>query len=182
MPTVRLRPAREADLELLAAALSPEAHPWDWFGFSPSNALHRRFAVDGMISDDSGMLVVETGEKVLVGLVTWRAVRYGPSPACRAWNIGVLLLPDYRNRGYGSAAQRALAEYLFATTLAERVEAGTDVANVAEQRALEKAGFRHEGVLRHAQFRSGHWRDIMLYSILRAEAPPPEPETQPSNP
>lgn len=79
------------------------------------------------------------------------------------------MLPERRNRGYGSAAQRALAEYLFATTLIERVEASTDVDNVAEQRALEKAGFAREGVLRHAQFRDGQWRDVVLYSVLRAE-------------
>jgi len=66
-------------------------------------------------------------------------------------------------------AQRALAEYLFATTLAERIEAETDVENIAEQRALERAGFTREGVLRHTQFRAGRWRDNVIYSVLRAE-------------
>ncbi len=73
-------------------------------------------------------------------------------------------------RGHGTAAQRALADHLFATTLIERLEAGTDVDNIAEQRALEKAGFTGEGVLRHAQFRGGRWRDLVLYSRLRADA------------
>jgi RimJ/RimL family protein N-acetyltransferase len=89
--------------------------------------------------------------------------------ACRALNIGISLLPGHRGRGYGSAAQRALAEYLFATTLVERIEAETDVENVAEQRALERAGFTREGVLRHAQFHVGRWRDTVIYSVLRAE-------------
>jgi RimJ/RimL family protein N-acetyltransferase len=43
------------------------------------------------------------------------------------------------------------------------------VENVAEQRALERAGFTREGVLRHAQFHLGHWRDTVIYSVLRAE-------------
>jgi RimJ/RimL family protein N-acetyltransferase len=46
------------------------------------------------------------------------------------------------------------------------VEAATDVENFAEQRALEKAGFSREGIMRHAQFRDGAWRDIILYSRL----------------
>ncbi len=60
---------------------------------------------------------------------------------------------------------RQVAEYLFATTNVNRVEASTDVDNLAEQRALEKAGFPREGVLRGAQFRSGAHHD--LFSRLR---------------
>ena len=41
--------------------------------------------------------------------------------------------------------------------------------NVAEQRALERAGFTREGVLRHTQLRAGRWRDNVIYSVLRAE-------------
>jgi RimJ/RimL family protein N-acetyltransferase len=43
------------------------------------------------------------------------------------------------------------------------------VANIAEQRALEWAGFTREGVLRGACFRAGAWRDMVMYSVLRAE-------------
>jgi RimJ/RimL family protein N-acetyltransferase len=166
---IRLRPVQEADLEALAAGQSREADPWDWFGFRPANALRRHFSADGMISDQSGTLAVETSAGTLVGTVSWFAVQHGPSAACRAWNIGISLFPGHRRLGYGSAAQRTLAEYLFATTLFERVEAETDIENIAEQRALEKAGFTREGVLRHSQFRDGRWRDNLLYSVLRAE-------------
>ncbi len=170
MTEVNLRAFQEADLELLAAAnRSRDARSLDWFGFIPANALQRRFAADGMISDDHGVLVVETPGGDLAGQVSWFAVQHGPSSACRALNIGIMLLPEHRNCGYGSAAQRALARYLFATMLIERVEAETDVDNIAEQRALEKAGFTREGVLRSAQFRDGQWRDTVLYSVLRAE-------------
>ena len=51
----------------------------------------------------------------------------------------------------------------------ERVEASTDVENVPEQRALERAGFTREGVLRRAQWRAGDWHDVVLYSKLRGE-------------
>ena len=63
-----------------------------------------------------------------------------------AYNIGISLAVGVRGRGIGWRAQRMLAEHLFATTEVFRVEAGTDVHNVAEQRSLEKAGFTREGV------------------------------------
>lgn len=112
---------------------------------------------------------MDTPDGVLAGSVSWHTVQHGPSAVCRALNIGISLLPALRGKGYGWAAQRALAEYLFAATLAERIEAETDVANIAEQRALERAGFSREGVLRHAQFHAGRWRDTVLYSTLRGE-------------
>src|SRR6266567_2788049 len=40
------------------------------------------------------------------------------------------------------------------TATAHRIEAATEVGNVAEQRALEKAGFTREGVLRGSGWRS----------------------------
>jgi RimJ/RimL family protein N-acetyltransferase len=83
------------------------------------------------------------------------------------WNIGINLIPEGRGQGFGPEAQRGLAERLFATTDANRVEAMTDVENNAEQRALEKAGFVREGVLRGAQFRAGAWHDLVVYSLLR---------------
>jgi RimJ/RimL family protein N-acetyltransferase len=166
---VRLRPVQEADLGTLTENDSREADPWNWFRYTSADGLRRRFAEDGMLSEETGTLAVETPEGTLAGAVSWFTVQHGPSLACQALNIGISLLPAHRNRGYGSAAQRALAEYLFATTLTERIEAETDVENIAEQRALERAGFTREGVLRHTQFRAGRWRDNAIYSVLRAE-------------
>jgi RimJ/RimL family protein N-acetyltransferase len=51
----------------------------------------------------------------------------------------------------------------------QRIEAGTESGNVGEQKALEKAGFTREGVLRRACFRGGEYRDMMIYSKLRGE-------------
>ncbi len=89
--------------------------------------------------------------------------------------MGVAIAPEARGRGYGTAAQRQLARYLFAHTQANRIQATTEVTNFAEQRALEKAGFTREGVLRGAGFQGGRWHDGLLYSVLRTEVDPGDP-------
>jgi RimJ/RimL family protein N-acetyltransferase len=113
------------------------------------------------------VLDAQTGR--LLGVVSWHAVGYGGTFGCAAWNIGIELVPDARGRGVGTTAQRLLAEHLFATTGLDRVEAGVDVDNVAERRALEKAGFLRDGVIRGAQVRGGARRDLVLYGILRTD-------------
>jgi RimJ/RimL family protein N-acetyltransferase len=105
----------------------------------------------------------------LVGDVGWIPVANGPTYGCLAWEIGISLLPPARGRGIGSRAQRLLVEHLFATTDVDRVQATTDVDNIAEQRALERAGFRREGVLRGAQLRGGRRRDTVMYGLLRTD-------------
>ena len=169
MESVRLRALRESDLDQLTENETPELDPWNAFELQATNRHLRRFTANGGISEEAGTLAVETSDGVLVGSVGWHMVVHGPTAACRALNIGISLFASHRGRGYGSSAQQQLAEYLFASRLVERLEAGTDVDNIAEQRALESAGFSREGVMRHAQFRSGEWRDVVLYSRLRSD-------------
>jgi RimJ/RimL family protein N-acetyltransferase len=50
-----------------------------------------------------------------------------------------------------------------------RLQAGTEVDNIAEQRALEAAGFQREGIHRGVYFRDGRWRDSVMYGLVRDE-------------
>ncbi len=116
-----------------------------------------------------GAAVLEAGGERLLGVTSWHAVDYGGTVGCAAWNIGITLLPEARGRGVGSAVQRLLADHLFATTDLDRVEAGTDVDNVAERRALVRAGFVEDGTIRGAQLRGGRRRDLVFYARLRTD-------------
>jgi len=170
---VRLRPVTRDDIAFLVIKHTPEVTgPYNWFGFRSEAEILRRFEDDGFLGELYGKLIVEldTAEgSVPIGDVSWHAVDYGPPPASRCWNIGITLTPEWRGRGHGARAQRLLADHLFETTLVERVEASTDVENIPERRALERAGFTFEGVLRRAQFRGGAWRDLAQYSVVRGE-------------
>lgn len=156
------------DADLLDRWQRPDmAGEFNDFGIAYSPA---REAIErtGLIEPNRGTMIVERlVDREPIGTVTWRAVAYGPNPESRAWNIGIALIPAARGRGLGSEAQRLLAENLFATTPANRVEAMTDVTNLAEQRALEKAGFHREGVLEGSQFRAGDWHGLVVYAMVR---------------
>lgn len=165
--SIRLRPATTDDVGLLRRMLTePDFLGPDWSGFSDAGRLERRLATEGLLADDGGMLVVEV-DGVAVGQVSWHPVSHG-GPAT-VWNIGVALAPEARGRGTGTRAQAMIAEYLFAHTTAPRVEAGARADNVAECRALEKAGFTREGTLRSAQFKDGAWRDVAVFSRIRGD-------------
>jgi RimJ/RimL family protein N-acetyltransferase len=169
-PRLTLRPLREADLPYFDSWARPDADQWSFFGFRAPEQVRRDFAATGLVSPEATTLLVEV-DGVIVGDVGWHTVLYGPPPnAGHAPNIGIRLLKEHRSKGYGTAAQRMLADHLFATTQVNRVEASTDVENIAEQRSLEKAGFTREGVVRGAQFRAGAWHDLVAYSRLRADA------------
>jgi len=122
----------------------------------------------GLVGENGGTMIVESaasGEPI--GTVSWRTVRYGPNPESAAWNIGISLIPEARGHGFGTEAQRVLADHLFETTPVNRVEAMTDIDNVVEQRALEKAGFAREGVLRGSQYRARDWHDLVVFARVR---------------
>jgi RimJ/RimL family protein N-acetyltransferase len=170
---IRLRPLCAADVDPLARLYTePEAATApNWFGFSPAGAARSRsrVAAGETITEGGGSLAVTDEAGDLVGEVSWRQTDNSTPPNGRCWNVGIFVLPEARGRDYGSAAQRAIAEYLFSHTPAMRVEASTEAGNLAEQRALEKAGYSREGVLRKAVFRGGGYRDMVMFSILRTE-------------
>jgi len=168
---VSLRPLTAADLERAErVANDPDYNgPFGTYALAADGDVRRRFELDGYLNHDHGRLIVVDASGATVGVVSYIAIFHGPPPSNRVYNIGLDIDPAHRRRGYGAAAQALLARYLFDTYTIERVEASTDVENVAEQRALERAGFTREGILRHAQWRAGAWRDICLYSKLRGE-------------
>ncbi|MCX5555142.1 GNAT family N-acetyltransferase [Streptomyces sp. NBC_00038] len=165
---VTLRPVAEDDLSVLERfLLEPETvEPFQWFGWWDIGRWRRQWAENGLLTEDAGQLMVARDDEPM-GFVAWRKIV--SSRTTHYWNMGICLLPEARGKGVGTEAQRQLVQYLFAHTLVIRIEADTDVDNIAEQRVLEKVGFTREGVLRSVVFRNGRWRDGVRYSILRDE-------------
>ncbi len=166
---VRLRDVTLADAELLDSWMTVENKgSFNDFGMPHAPTDRESLARGPMRNDRNGQLIIERMvDGRPLGTVSWHAVRYGPNEESGAWNIGIALVPEARGHGYGTEAQRLVADFLFATTPIHRVEASTDVENLAEQRSLERAGFTREAVLRRVQFRAGAWHDLVNYARLR---------------
>ncbi|MFG1805497.1 GNAT family N-acetyltransferase [Streptomyces sp. NPDC049040] len=166
--TILLRPVGEDDVPALTGMINDPAiaAPFQWFGWQDPARMSRNWAENGMLGPDGGRLAVVDGTGLL-GLVSWRKIE--TAGASHFWNIGIILFPEARGRGVGTEAQRLLVRYLFAHTPVMRIEADTEVDNIAEQRSLEKAGFTREGVLRSVVFRDGAWRDGIIYGIVRGD-------------
>jgi RimJ/RimL family protein N-acetyltransferase len=84
--------------------------------------------------------------------------------------LGYVIACSHQRKGYATEATRAIIEWAFQQPTIYRVNASTDVENVASQRVLEKAGMVREGRLKkyilHPNI-SDIPRDSYLYAITK---------------
>jgi [ribosomal protein S5]-alanine N-acetyltransferase len=69
----------------------------------------------------------------------------GGPPKERRVIIGYWIDERYRNRGYGTEAVQALAQWAFENPTVSSVTASTPEENLASQRVLQKSGFNRRG-------------------------------------
>ena len=72
-------------------------------------------------------------------------------------------------KGYGTDAVNAMVDFGFGSLRLERIWLNVWTENERARRAYEKAGFVHEGTLRHDRYEGGRFTDGNLMSILRDE-------------
>lgn len=77
--------------------------------------------------------------------------------------------PSEWERGYGSAALRALLRWLFTETDLHRAFLQPRISNERAVHVYEKVGFRREGVLRRADYIDGEYHDAVMMAALREE-------------
>lgn len=159
----------ETRVEMMRRLQDPETwKPFNWFGFeypaTPGSAVH------GPSFGDGGALAVLDTSGALVAQVQWvPGFWFGGANRHRAWNIGLIVLPEYRRTRATRAALTLLIDYLFTHTSVHRLEATTPVEAATRDAGFESTGLRREGVMRRAQWREGSWRDVTMLAILRED-------------
>jgi RimJ/RimL family protein N-acetyltransferase len=85
--------------------------------------------------------------------------------------IGYTIGEQFRGKRYATAAIRALEEIAFAKDGfdLDRLDAVAAIENVASRRALERAGFRFEGIARGYLIVNGERVDHARYGLLRSD-------------
>lgn len=87
--------------------------------------------------------------------------------------LGYYLAEEYWGQGIMSGAIRQLCDTVFQTTDILRIYAEPFSYNAGSRRALEKAGFRYEGLMKNNAVKNGKMVDMALYSLTRSQEPYP---------
>jgi ribosomal-protein-alanine N-acetyltransferase len=83
--------------------------------------------------------------------------------------VGYLLDPIFKGRGYTSEAVQLVLKHVFLTLGWNKVEADILPQNHASIRVVEKAGFKQELLLRDHEFWEGKFYDQVWYGLTRSE-------------
>ncbi|MFH9469533.1 GNAT family N-acetyltransferase [Streptomyces clavifer] len=83
--------------------------------------------------------------------------------------VELMLAPEYRGQGHGSAALDALVDLAFGELPFHRLAVETHTENSPALAVLTKSGFVHEGVSRAACLHRGRRHDLAVLSLLRPE-------------
>jgi RimJ/RimL family protein N-acetyltransferase len=89
--------------------------------------------------------------------------------------LGYIVAPSARGRGYGSEMLRQLTTWAFLERNAKRLVLLIDVHNRASQRVARAAGYQLEGVMRSSYFKQGLRSDCQMWSRLTTDPPAPLP-------
>ncbi len=87
----------------------------------------------------------------------------------RATSGTVIGEKDAWRRGYGVDVMRVRTKFAFETLNLHRLESEAYDGNVASQKALERVGYRREGIFRKRFWSEGRWHDAIRYAILDEE-------------
>ncbi|MFI7081740.1 GNAT family N-acetyltransferase [Micromonospora sp. NPDC049903] len=105
----------------------------------------------------------ETGQLVGEVLLIWTSEEH------RQGEIGYLLNPGHRGRGYATEAARTMLALAFDRCDLHRVVGRLDARNTASAQVLTRLGMRREAHLRENEYVKGEWADEVIYAMLARE-------------
>jgi RimJ/RimL family protein N-acetyltransferase len=155
---VNLRIAEKEDVPLIAEWWND----MEYFGEHQGLMTISKAKLEKVVLEDTIFFVIEKKDGTKIGHISgWMRGRM--------MEIGFALVPSERGKGYGTEAIKIMVDYLFLSKDIVRIQVSTGTKNIASQKALERAGFSKEGIMRKSWYIRGEYRDMYLYSILREE-------------
>ncbi len=95
------------------------------------------------------------------------ALTFGKDIYCKSAEIGYWLAEPFWGKGIMSRAIRELCEFGFLNYDVVRIFAEPFAHNTGSRRALEKAGFALEGVLKKSVYKNGRFCDSCIYALIK---------------
>ncbi|MBR5111103.1 MAG: GNAT family N-acetyltransferase [Clostridia bacterium] len=177
-----LRPFTEADYPLILRISSDQAtteylYFWGRIGSTPESDAKRylEYAMDSWSASpirarEFCLVVKETGEAIGNGSVEWAADEPGTA------ELGWILLPGHRGKGYATEAGRELIRAAFEIMGADTVIAHCDSRNRASRNVMERLGMTLRETVPEARpaKRAGEKKgDECTYALNRESSSPP---------
>jgi len=170
---VRLRPLRSDDApacvqacqDPLSVRYTTVPHPYDE---KQAEAFIHTFAPSMWARGTEAVFAVADADDALVGTMALRLP--GDELYTPTGDVGYLIGPWARGRGYASAALQALCDWGFANLALRRIEWQAYVGNTASRATAERAGFLVEGELRQALPHRGTFEDSWIGSRIAPAA------------
>jgi len=118
---------------------------------------------DGLGKDDKNIVfAVETKAGKYLGNGGLHKIDY----ISRNAEIGLFIgCPNEQGKGYGTEAERLIANYAFSIGL-KKVYGSIFSDNIASLKAAEKNGCEIEGKLKKHIFKNGQWHDVVLIAFI----------------
>jgi [ribosomal protein S5]-alanine N-acetyltransferase len=166
-----LRYAGASDAPALLA-LASDAEVTRWFSWGPyaSDDEPRAFIAGQAAEREAGVrldFLIEQREHGPVGVIGLNEL----SRRDRRAMVGTWLGRDHWGSGVNAESKALVLHLAFAVCGLERVGAYSNPENVRSTRALERLGFRHEGVLRAWHRHGSTHHDVNVFGLLRNEWP-----------
>jgi len=167
-PRLTLRVPEPADAAgLFALARDPEVTRWLSWGPYESEDEPLRWIERAAAHREAGErleLIVHHGERVL-GMTGLMEI----SPRDRRAMVGTWLGREHWGTGVNAESKALILHLAFETLGLHRVGAYSNVSHARSQRALERLGFRREGVLRAWHRHPDGYHDVVVFGLLADE-------------
>jgi RimJ/RimL family protein N-acetyltransferase len=165
---VFLRPLVPEDLAntflwtLQSEPQSMSCRPWI---FATASEVSERMKKSEKDSSRQRFMVFRKDDKTAVAHVSF----FDLNTLNRSAELGLIVDPDERRKGYGSDALKVLIRYLFSYRGLNKVYAQTAEYNTNTVALLESLGLKKDATLRDHYFYRGEFHHGFIYSLLQFE-------------
>jgi ribosomal-protein-serine acetyltransferase len=170
-PGIEMRLMRDEDAPIIFASVHRNREwlrewlPWVDTTHSPNDVLAFIAKVRAQFGDHQGPQCGIWVDGVFRGGFGCHPIDW----ANRNCSIGYWIEQDHAGRGIISRCSVAMLNYLFLELGVHRVEIRCGTGNAKSCAIPERLGFQREGIAREAQWVSGRWIDLVIWSMLQME-------------
>lgn len=163
-----LRPIQRKDLPTLLGLLNDLEQRGDYLPLSLKleGALEEQFEAESRSDESRKNFLIVTPDDHIIGRVFY----FKTVPYFNSREIGYAMFdPAFRGKGIMTEAVNLLTDYLFNTSLLNRLEIHMHVDNIASEKVAIHCGYQKDGIARGAHFSRGKHIDVAMYALLRNE-------------